>query len=74
MSVLFLRGAAALCSKRADVDCQCSLPVTRTVGTQLSEQRLIYRRSLGVCVFSQKTVDSSLFEHVNPSITFFETV
>ncbi|XP_037613425.1 uncharacterized protein LOC119480876 [Sebastes umbrosus] len=55
-------GPAALCLKRADVACQynsvvlhdvglqCSLPVnrTRTVGTQLSERRLIYRRSLGV--------------------------
>ncbi|KAM7370076.1 hypothetical protein PAMP_011360 [Pampus punctatissimus] len=58
----FQHGTAALCLQRADVACQCNslvvheiglqcnLPVirTRTVGTQLSDRRLIYRRKLGV--------------------------
>ncbi|KAM7390684.1 hypothetical protein PAMA_008736 [Pampus argenteus] len=58
----FMKGTAALCLQRADVACQCNslvvheiglqcnLPVirTRTVGTQLSDRRLIYRRKLGV--------------------------
>nr|XP_046226916.1 zinc finger homeobox protein 4 isoform X2 [Scatophagus argus] len=39
--------AAALCL-RADVACQCSLPAIRTVGTQLSERRLVCSRSVGV--------------------------
>lgn len=44
-----MKKAGALCLKRAHVASQCSLPAikTRTVGTQLSERRLIYRRSAG---------------------------
>ncbi|XP_044033277.1 uncharacterized protein zfhx2 isoform X2 [Siniperca chuatsi] len=62
MLCLFKVKGAAFCLRRADAACQCnsvvvhevglqcSLPAnrTRTVGTQLSERRLIYRRSLGV--------------------------
>lgn len=72
-----MKGAAATCLKRADVACQCnsvvvrevglqcSLPAirTRTVGTQLSERRLIYRRSLGVCLSN----DSWWLTHISHS-------
>lgn len=58
----FMKGAAASCLNRADVACQCNLVVMhdaglqcrlpmirmRTVGTQLSQCRLIYRKSLGM--------------------------
>lgn len=47
-----VKGAAGWRLKREDVACQCNLPATRTrtVGTQLSERKLIYRRSVGECL------------------------
>ena len=67
LSLSLMKGTAALCLQRADVACQCNsvvvheiglqcnLPVirTRTVGTQLSDRRLIYRRKLGVCLSNE---------------------